>query len=79
MEEYLGQDFDYVITVCDRVREVCPILPGEPEHIHWSFPDPVAIEGNGKAKERAFEDTARELTIRIQYLLLMIDRRRKDV
>ena len=77
LEEYLGQDFDYVITVCDRVCEVCPIFPGEPEHIHWSFPDPVAIEGDVQAQKRAFEDTARDLTTRIQYLLLMIDRTRK--
>ena len=78
VEEYLGQSFDYVITVCDRVREVCPVFPGEPEHIHWSFPDPVAIEGDLKTQETGFEDTARELTIRIQYLLLMIDRKRKE-
>jgi protein-tyrosine-phosphatase len=78
LEEYLGQDFDYVITVCDRVREVCPIFPGEPEHIHWSFPDPVAIEGNLKSQEKVFEETALELTMRIQYLLLMIDRSRKE-
>jgi protein-tyrosine-phosphatase len=79
LEEYLGQDFDYVITVCDRVREVCPIFPGEPEHIHWSFPDPVAIEGDQQIQESGFEDTARQLTIRIQYLLLMIDRNRREM
>jgi len=78
LEEYLGQEFDYVITVCDRVREVCPIFPGEPDHIHWSFPDPVGIQGNLKTQESGFENTARELTVRIQYLLLMIDRRRKE-
>jgi protein-tyrosine-phosphatase len=79
LEEYLGQDFDYVITVCDRVREVCPIFPGEPEHIHWSFPDPVAIQGNQQIQESGFEDTARQLTVRIQYLLLMIERGRKEM
>lgn len=79
LEEYLGQNFDYVITVCDRVREVCPIFPGEPEHIHWSFPDPASIEGNRKTQESVFENTARELTVRIQYLLLKIDRSRKDM
>ena len=78
LEEYLGEDFDYVITVCDRVREVCPVFPGEPEHIHWSFPDPIAIEGSARAQESAFEDIARELTTRIQYLLMMIDRNRKE-
>lgn len=79
MEEYLGQDFDYVITVCDRIREVCPIFPGEPEHIHWSFPDPAAIEGDLKVQESGFEDTARQLTVRIQYLMLMIERRQKEI
>lgn len=78
LEEYLGQDFNYVITVCDRVREVCPIFPGEPEHIHWSFPDPVTIKGELKIQESGFEATARQLTVRIQYLLLMIERRRKE-
>jgi protein-tyrosine-phosphatase len=75
LDEYLGQHFDYVITVCDRVREVCPVFPDDPEQIHWSFPDPAAIEGNLRTQGRGFEDTARELTVRIQYLLLMIERR----
>lgn len=75
LEEFSGQSFDYVISVCDKVREVCPIFPGNPEHIHWSFPDPVAIEGNKQTQERGFEETARGLTTRIQYLLLMIDRK----
>ena len=77
MEEYSGQNFDYVITVCDRVREVCPVFPGDPEKTHWSFPDPATIEGDQKTQERGFEATARELTIRIQYLLLMIDRKHR--
>ena len=78
MEEFLGQKFDYVITVCDKVREVCPMFPGDPEKTHWSFPDPAEIEGNLQKQEQGFEDTARELTIRIQYLLLMIDRKIKE-
>jgi hypothetical protein len=43
------------------------------------LPDPAAIEGDLKAQERGFEDTARQLTIRIQYLLLMIDRSREEM
>jgi protein-tyrosine-phosphatase len=74
MTEFTGQNFDYVITVCDKVREVCPIFPGSPEQIHWSFPDPAAIEGSLQSQQRGFEETARGLTTRIQYLLLMIDR-----
>ena len=78
LKEFVGQNFDYVITVCDRVREVCPVFPGEPKEIHWSFPDPAAIEGTAKTQERGFDDTARELTNRIQYLLLMIQRSRNE-
>jgi len=78
LEEFLGQNFDYVITVCDRIREVCPIFPGDPEQIHWSFPDPVAVEGNLKNQESSFEKTARELTVRIQYFLLMVERKQRE-
>ena len=78
LEEFAGQSFDYIITVCDSVREVCPVFPGNPERIHWSFPDPAAIEGKKQTQELAFEETARGLTTRIQYLLLMIDRSQKE-
>jgi protein-tyrosine-phosphatase len=78
LDEFLGQDFDYIITVCDRVREVCPVFPGDPEQIHWSFPDPAAIEGDRQIQERGFQDTANQLAIRINYLLLMIQRNRKE-
>lgn len=77
-KEFVGQHFDYVVTVCDRVREVCPIFPGDPEQIHWSFPDPVAVEGSLENQKKAFEDTANQLTTRIKYLLLMIERTQKE-
>ena len=76
LNEFVGQNFDYIVTVCDRVREVCPVFPGDPEQIHWSFPDPAAIEGNQQTQERGFANTANQLAIRIQYLLLVIERNR---
>jgi len=78
MSEFINQSFDTIITVCDRVRETCPVFPGDPELIHWSFPDPVAVTGNASARERAFRETALQLTTRINYLLLMIDRTRSE-
>ncbi|HYN90105.1 MAG TPA: arsenate reductase ArsC [Ardenticatenaceae bacterium] len=76
LDQYCDQRFDYVITVCDRARDVCPVLPGDPEQIHWSFPDPAAVEGTEAEKLRAFEDTARQLTNRIQHLMILINRDR---
>ena len=78
LNEFVGQHFDYIVTVCDRVREVCPVFPGDPEQIHWSFPDPVAIEGSKQTQEKGFVNTANQLTTRIKYLLLMIDRSRAE-
>jgi ArsR family transcriptional regulator, arsenate/arsenite/antimonite-responsive transcriptional repressor / arsenate reductase (thioredoxin) len=77
-DEFAGQTFDYIITVCDRVRELCPVFPGDPKQIHWSFPDPAAIEGNLQTQEKGFGETSQQLKIRIDLLLLMIDRSRKE-
>ena len=62
---HLGQRFGYVITLCDRVREVCPEFPGQPQLIHWSIADPA-----GEADPRAaFRRVAAELRTRIGFLL----------
>src|SRR5262249_39313398 len=51
MDEFTGQSFDYVLTVCDDARETCPIFPGHGMHIHHSFDDPAAVqEGRGTAR-----------------------------
>jgi arsenate reductase len=52
-DQFLGQPFDAVITVCDDAAETCPFLPGQYRRIHWSFPDPAAVEGD-EAKLQAF-------------------------
>jgi protein-tyrosine-phosphatase/DNA-binding transcriptional ArsR family regulator len=67
--ELAGQRFDYVISLCDRVREVCPEFPGGPELIHWSIPDPAREE----AGLAAFERTAAELSTRIAFLIEAIE------
>jgi protein-tyrosine-phosphatase len=78
MDEFAGQTFDYVITVCDRVREVCPVFPDDPHQIHWSFPDPTAVTGSEEKQYQAFLQTARELSTRIGYLRLMMERQKKE-
>jgi ArsR family transcriptional regulator, arsenate/arsenite/antimonite-responsive transcriptional repressor / arsenate reductase (thioredoxin) len=72
MSVYEGQRFDYVITLCDRVREVCPEYPGRAEQLHWSIPDPAASGGTGQDTYPAFERMATELETRIGFLLAAI-------
>jgi protein-tyrosine-phosphatase/DNA-binding transcriptional ArsR family regulator len=64
-----GQRFDYVISLCDRVREVCPEFPGYPEMVHWSIPDPAAEGGSDRETYPAFRAVAADLHTRIGYLL----------
>lgn len=67
---FSGQQFDYIITVCDRVRDVCPVFPSDPKQIHWSIADPALIE-EPERRLAAFRAVAHELTTRIRYLLLV--------
>ncbi len=68
VDKFAGQTFDFIITVCDRARENCPIFPGNGHRIHWSLPDPAAVAGD-EARYAAFEQTARQLRSRIRYFV----------
>lgn len=52
--EFAGQEFAYVITVCDNAREACPVFPGRAERLHWSFDDPAAVAGSEEERLAAF-------------------------
>ncbi|MGA2830936.1 MAG: arsenate reductase ArsC [Streptosporangiaceae bacterium] len=69
LSTFTAHRFGYVITLCDKVREVCPEFPGHPGRIHWSIPDPAASGGDDDATLPAFRDTAAEVERRITYLL----------
>ncbi len=75
-DKFGGQSFDYIITLCDRMLEVCPTFPGDPERLHWSFPNPAAVEGSEEEKYRAFEQVGLQLTNRIRLLLTLIGRQK---
>jgi ArsR family transcriptional regulator, arsenate/arsenite/antimonite-responsive transcriptional repressor / arsenate reductase (thioredoxin) len=72
LSEMENQHFDYVITLCDRVREVCPEFPGPAVQVHWSIRDPAASTGGNLDTYPAFEDMAAELETRIGFLLAAI-------
>jgi ArsR family transcriptional regulator, arsenate/arsenite/antimonite-responsive transcriptional repressor / arsenate reductase (thioredoxin) len=73
LDEFVTQRFDVVITLCDRVREVCPEFPSHPDLVHWSIPDP-ALEGpNDRATLPAFERLVTELETRIGFLLRQLE------
>jgi protein-tyrosine-phosphatase len=61
--------FDVVVTLCDKVREVCPDFPGDPKTTHWSMPDPAAEGSTDDETYPAFQRTAEELESRIPHLL----------
>lgn len=74
--KHLGQftrrRFDVIVTLCDRVREVCPEFPGSPQRIHWSIADPA--EARGAESYPSFERTAAEIEQRVRFLLHAIER-----
>lgn len=73
LDRFIAQRFDYVITVCGRAAEACPIFPGGPARIHWDFTDPAAATGTDQERQRAFDATAAELLTRIRGWLSLSD------
>ena len=61
VDEFSGQPFDCVITVCDNAKESCPIFPAKTERIHWSIEDPAAVQGSQEQRLAAFRSARDEL------------------
>ena len=64
--DFLDQQFDYVITVCDRARETCPVFPGSTNSLHWGLDDPSEVEGSDEDKLAAFRRTQVEVSARLR-------------
>lgn len=75
MDVFANQRFDWVISLCDRVREVCPEFPHQPQTVHWSIVDPAAGHADDEASYPVFQQTAAELDTRIGFLLAAINDR----
>ena len=66
VDEFLGQAFDYVITVCDNANQRCPIFPGTTERIHWSFEDPATAPGDETERFSVFRRVRDEIRARLR-------------
>jgi arsenate reductase (thioredoxin) len=69
VDEFSGQEFDYVITVCDNANEHCPVFPGKTQRIHWSFDDPAAAQGDEHSRLAVFRRVRDEIQQQLQTLL----------
>jgi arsenate reductase (thioredoxin) len=74
LERYLGQPFDYVVTVCDDANEACPVFPGAEHRLHWSVQDPSRAEGSEEERLEVFRKVREEIQARISEELLARDR-----
>ncbi|HXQ72299.1 MAG TPA: arsenate reductase ArsC [Pyrinomonadaceae bacterium] len=66
VDEFLGKEFDYVITVCDNANEQCPVFPGNTKRIHWSFDDPADAQGDEHARLAVFRRVRNEVLDRLR-------------
>ena len=73
VDEYAGQRFDYVVTVCDQARQVCPVFPGVHESLHWGYEDPAEASGSEEERLAVFRRVFIALSERTaQFAALMV-------
>ena len=66
VEEFVGQNFDYVVTVCDNARDACPVFPGAVNRLHWSFEDPAAAQGSDELRVAEFRRVRNQIHERVR-------------
>jgi arsenate reductase len=65
INKFLGEKFDYIITVCDNAKENCPYFPGGAKYIHWSFSDPASTVGTEEERINVFRKVRDEIEKKI--------------
>jgi arsenate reductase len=76
VDEYLGQRFDYVITVCDQARQVCPVFPGVHESLHWGYEDPADATGTEDERLVVFRRVFTQMAERVRQFAALAERER---
>ena len=79
LERFLGQHFDYIITVCDRARDSCPTFPGDNQRIHWGFEDPAAVTGTRAEQLAVFRRVRNEISERLRVWVTVQRKRLKEI
>ena len=69
VDEFLGQEFDYVITVCDNANEQCPTFPGKTKRLHWGFEDPAAVEGDHNVRLNGFRSVRDQIAEQLRLFI----------
>jgi arsenate reductase (thioredoxin) len=77
VQEFIGQEFDYVVTVCDEAREACPVFPGSHNSLHWGYEDPAEATGTDEERLQVFRSVLTQLGQRIAQFVV-IARREHD-
>jgi arsenate reductase len=76
VQQFLGESFDYVITVCDQARQSCPVFPGSHESLHWGYEDPAAATGTDEERMRVFRSVFTQMGQRIGQFIIVARRQR---
>ncbi len=76
--EYLGQRFDYVVTVCDQARQVCPVFPGVHQSLHWGYEDPAEATGTEEERLAVFRRVFIQMGERINQFIPLALRARRE-
>lgn len=69
LKQFVEQEFDVVVTVCDNAREACPVFPRAKEMLHWPFEDPTGVEGDEETRAARFRETREAIAAKIRAYL----------
>ncbi len=74
IEEFAATSFDYVVTLCDDARAICPVFPGADQSLHWGYEDPAAVEGSDEERLEAFRRVFTHIGERVRQFALIAGR-----
>jgi protein-tyrosine-phosphatase len=74
IDEFANESFDYVITLCDDARAICPVFPGADQSLHWGYKDPASVEVSDDERLEAFRRVSTHIGERVRQFVLIAGR-----